>query len=87
MHIRVSASYVYKELGEKEKARAALEKAKSLYEEYGVPGHGKKENIEEVEKLLEELEENVRAAGEALGKVKSLCVKYRVPDCPDMERN
>lgn len=77
---------VYKELGEKEKARAALEKAKSLYEEYGVPGHGKKENIEEVEKLLEELEENVGAAGEALGKVKSLCVEYRVPECPDMER-
>jgi tetratricopeptide (TPR) repeat protein len=76
----------YKELGEKEKARAALEKAKSLYEEYGVPGHGKKENIEEVEKLLEELEGKGKAAGEALGKAKSLCVEYRVPECPIMGR-
>ena len=41
---------VYKELGEKAKARAALEKAKSLYEEYGVA-----EDIEEVQKLLSEL--------------------------------
>ncbi|MQY53929.1 MAG: tetratricopeptide repeat protein, partial [Methanosarcinales archaeon] len=41
---------VYKELGEKAKARAALEKAKSLYEEYGVA-----EDIEEVRKLLSEL--------------------------------
>ena len=45
----------YKELGETEKAKAALETAKSLYEEYGVDGHGKKENIEECQKLLDEL--------------------------------
>ena len=46
---------IYKERGENEKARAALEKAKSLYEEYGMAGHGKKENIEECQKLLDEL--------------------------------
>ena len=69
----------YKELGENDKARAALEKAKSLYEEYGIPGHGKKENIEEVEKLLEELEGKGKATGEALGKVKSLSL-YEVPE-------
>ena len=45
----------YKELGENAKARAALETAKSLYEEYGVDGHGKQENIEECQKLLDEL--------------------------------
>ncbi|HJH25357.1 MAG TPA: hypothetical protein C5S37_00990, partial [Methanophagales archaeon] len=45
----------YKELGEKAKAREALEKAKTLYEEYGEAGHGKSENIEEIQKLLSEL--------------------------------
>ncbi|MCK4476554.1 MAG: tetratricopeptide repeat protein [Methanophagales archaeon] len=45
----------YKELGEKAKAREALEKAKALYEEYGEEGHGKSENIEEIQKLLSEL--------------------------------
>ena len=45
----------YKELGENEKAKAALETAISLYEEYGVDGHGKKENIDECQKLLDEL--------------------------------
>jgi tetratricopeptide (TPR) repeat protein len=45
----------YKELGENDKAKAALETAISLYEEYGVDGHGKKENIDECQKLLDEL--------------------------------
>ena len=44
-----------KELGENDKAKAALETAISLYEEYGVDGHGKKENIDECQKLLDEL--------------------------------
>ncbi|RCV64138.1 Tetratricopeptide (TPR) repeat containing protein [Methanophagales archaeon] len=45
----------YKELGETEKAKAALETAISLYDEYGVDGHGKKESIEECQKLIAEL--------------------------------
>ena len=45
----------YKELGENDKAKAALETAISLYEEYGVAGHGKQENIDECQKLLDEL--------------------------------
>ncbi|MBE9592852.1 MAG: tetratricopeptide repeat protein, partial [Proteobacteria bacterium] len=45
----------YKEHGEKDKARAALEKAIELYEEYGEAGHGKEENIEECQKLIDEL--------------------------------
>ncbi|NQE53120.1 Photosystem I assembly protein Ycf3 [ANME-1 cluster archaeon GoMg3.2] len=45
----------YKELGENDKAKAALETAISLYEEYGVDGHGKKENIAECQKLIDEL--------------------------------
>ena len=42
---------VYTELGENEKARAALEKAKSLYEKYR-PAVGAMENIEEIQQLL-----------------------------------
>ena len=45
----------YKELGENDKAKAALETAISLYEEYGEAGHGKQENIDECQKLLDEL--------------------------------
>ncbi len=45
----------YKELGENDKAKAALETAISLYEEYGEAGHGKQENIDECQKLIDEL--------------------------------
>ncbi len=45
----------YKKLGENDKAKTALESAISLYEEYGVAGHGKQENIAECQKLIDEL--------------------------------
>ena len=45
----------HKELGENDKAKTALETAISLYEEYGVEGHGKQENIDECQKLIDEL--------------------------------
>ena len=45
----------HKELGENDKAKTALETAISLYEEYGEAGHGKQENIDECQKLIDEL--------------------------------